>query len=117
MDRVRLGPLANTLISVLTTDGVLNVTFPLPLTLVTTAVPRRLGAFFRAVWLLPRMSPSVVYALLWLWVVDPNERGLLNQIVVHVFGLPPFDLGNNHPLLVIILANGSIAAPLGMLIF
>ena len=40
-----------------------------------TAVPRRLGAFFRAVWLLPRMSPSVVYALLWLWVVDPNEGG------------------------------------------
>ncbi len=63
------------------------------------------------------MSPSVVYALLWLWVVDPNERGLLNQIVVHVFDLPPIDLRNNHPLLVIILANGFIGASLGMLIF
>jgi inositol-phosphate transport system permease protein len=80
-------------------------------------VPQRLGAFFRAVWLLPRMSPSVVYALLWLWVVDPNERGLLNQIVVHIFDMPPIDLRNNHPLLVIILANGFIGASLGMLIF
>ena len=95
-----LGALGITFIFVLTTLGVFNVTFALLLALVTTAVPRRLGAFFRAVWLLPRMSPSVVYALLWLWVVDPNERGLLNQIVVHVFDMPPIDLRNNHPLLV-----------------
>ena len=112
-----LGALGITFIFVVTTLGVFNVTFALLLALVTTAVPRRLGAFFRAVWLLPRMSPSVVYALLWLWVVDPNERGLLNQIVVHVFDMPPIDLRNNHPLLVIILANGFIGASLGMLIF
>ena len=112
-----LGALGVTFIFVLTTLGIFNVTFALLLALVTTAVPRRLGAFFRAVWLLPRMSPSVVYALLWLWVVDPNERGLLNQIVMHVFEMPPVDLRNNHPLLVIILANGFIGASLGMLIF
>jgi inositol-phosphate transport system permease protein len=112
-----LGALGITFIFVVTTLGVFNVTFALLLALVTTAVPQRLGAFFRAVWLLPRMSPSVVYALLWLWVVDPNERGLLNQIVVHVFDMPPIDLRNNHPLLVIILANGFIGASLGMLIF
>jgi inositol-phosphate transport system permease protein len=112
-----LAALGITAIFVVTTLGIFNVTFALLLALVTTAVPQRLGAFFRAVWLLPRMSPSVVYALLWLWVVDPNERGLLNQIVVHVFGAPPVDLRNNHPLMVIILANGFIGASLGMLIF
>jgi inositol-phosphate transport system permease protein len=36
---------------------------------------------------------------------------------VHVFGAPPVDLRNNHPLMVIILANGFIGASLGMLIF
>src|SRR6266852_6328046 len=112
-----LGALGVTFIYVLGTLAIFNVTYGLILALVTTAVPQRLGAFFRAVWLLPRMSPSVVYALLWLWVVDPNERGLLNQIVVHVFDMPPIDLRNNHPLLVIILANGFIGASLGMLIF
>ncbi len=112
-----LGALAVTFAFVLVTLGVFNVTFALLLALMTTAVPARMGAFFRAVWLLPRMSPSVVYALLWLWVVDPNERGLLNQIVTHAFGMPPIDLRNDHPLLVIILANGFIGASLGMLIF
>jgi inositol-phosphate transport system permease protein len=112
-----LEALGVTAVFVVTTLAIFNVTFALLLALVTTAVPQRLGAFFRAVWLLPRMSPSVVYALLWLWVIDPNERGLLNQILVHVFGAAPVDLRNNHPLMVIILANGFIGASLGMLIF
>ena len=112
-----LGSLGVTFIFVVATLGIFNVTFALLLALMTTAVPPRLGAFVRAVWLLPRMSPSVVYALLWLWVVDPNERGLLNQVVIHVFGMPPIDLRNNFPMLLIILANGFIGASLGMLIF
>lgn len=112
-----LASLGVTAIFVVATLGIFNVTFALLLALVTTAVPRGFGAFFRAVWLLPRMSPSVVYALLWLWVVDPNERGLLNQILIHVFGMAPVDLRSNHPLLVIILANGFVGASLGMIIF
>ena len=112
-----LASLGITAVFVITTLCIFNVGFALLLALVTTSVSARVGAFFRAIWLLPRMSPSVVYALLWLWVVDPNERGLLNQIVVHVLGLPPIDLRNNHPLLLVILANGFIGASLGMLIF
>ena len=112
-----LGSLGVTFVFVLLTLGIFNVTFALLLALMTTSVAPRMGAFFRAVWLLPRMSPSVVYALLWLWVVDPNERGLLNQIVINVFDMPPVDLRNNQPLLLIILANGFIGASLGMLIF
>ena len=112
-----LASLGITAIFVISTLGIFNVTFALLLALVSTAVPKGLGAFFQAVWLLPRMSPSVVYALLWLWVVDPNERGLLNQILIHVFGAAPIDLRGNHPLFVIILANGFIGASLGMLIF
>jgi inositol-phosphate transport system permease protein len=112
-----LASLGLTAVFVIATLGIFNVTFALLLALTTTAVRRGYGAFFRAVWLLPRMSPSVVYALLWLWVVDPNERGLLNQILVHVFGMAPVDLRNNHPLFLIIIANGFVGASLGMIIF
>jgi inositol-phosphate transport system permease protein len=112
-----LASLGITAVFVLSTLAIFNVSFALLLALVTTAVPKHFGAFFRAVWLLPRMSPSVVYALLWLWVIDPNERGLLNQILIHAFGMAPIDLRGNQPLLVIILANGFIGASLGMIIF
>jgi inositol-phosphate transport system permease protein len=106
-----------TLIYVLGTLAVFNVTFGLILALVTTAVPDRVGSFFRAVWLLPRMSPSVVYALLWTWVVDPTERGLLNQVTHGALGLEPIDMISNHALLLIIIANGFIGASMGMIIF
>ena len=93
-----------------------NVTFALILALTTTAVPERMGAIFRAIWLLPRMSPSSVYALLWLWVVDSTERGLFNQVIM-AFGLEPMNLRLDHPMAVIVVANGLIGASLGMIIF
>ena len=91
---------ATTFIFVAATLGIFNVTYALLLALVTTALPQRLGAFFRAVWLLPRMSPSVVYALLWLWVVDPTEYGLLNQIVIARLRPAADRPANNQPMLV-----------------
>jgi len=115
-DRRLSSSLALTLVYVFFTLAIFNVTFGLVLALVTTSVPDRFGAFFRSIWLLPRMSPSVVYALMWLWVVDPAERGLMNQILLAV-GLEPYDMMNNAPMMLIVLANGFIGASMGMIIF
>jgi len=115
-DRRLAQVLTNTLIYVLCTLAIFNVGYGLLLALVTTALPERSGAFFRSVWLLPRMSPSVVYALLWTWVVAPTEYGLLNQIGA-ALGLPPLDPRSDAPMLVVILANGFIGASFGMIIF
>ena len=95
---------------------IFNVTFALVLALTTTALPERMGAFFRAIWLLPRMSPSVVYALIWLWTVDSSERGLLNQVFAFL-GLGPVNMKLDHPMMLIVIANGLIGASLGMIIF
>lgn len=108
--------LSLTAVFVFFTLAIFNVTFGLILALTTTAVPDRLGAFFRAIWLLPRMAPSVVYGLLWIWVVDPTERGLINQIFVHGLGLEPINMILDHPMMLIVIANGFIGASIGMLI-
>ena len=115
-DQRLLSVMSTTLVYVLATLAIFNVGFALVLSLTTTALPQRTGAFFRAVWLLPRMSPSVVYALLWTWVVAPTDYGLLNQALVGL-GLPTLDLKSDAPMLVIILANGFIGASFGMIIF
>ena len=113
----RLGSvMVTTLIYVLCTLSLFNITYGLLLALVTTALPERSGAFFRAIWLLPRMSPSVVYALLWTWVVAPTDYGLLNQILEGL-GLATVDLKSDAPMLVVVLANGFIGASFGMIIF
>ncbi len=115
-DQRLLSVMGTTLVYVLLTLAIFNVGYALILALTTTALPQRTGAFFRAVWLLPRMSPSVVYALLWTWVVAPTDYGLLNQALVGL-GLPTLDLKSDAPMLVIILANGFIGASFGMIIF
>lgn len=113
----RLGQvLTTTLLYVFLTLSLFNVGYGLVLALVTTSLPERAGAFFRSVWLLPRMSPSVVYALLWTWVVAPTDYGLLNQIGP-ALGLPRLDPKSDAPLLVVVLANGFIGASFGMIIF
>lgn len=116
-DRRLVSVLGVTLIYVLGTLAIFNVTFALILALTTTALPDRSGAFFRAVWLLPRMSPSVVYALLWGWAISPTQYGLFNQVWSGMLGLPPLDIKSDAPVLLIIVANGFIGASMGMIIF
>ena len=94
------------------------MTFGLVLALTTTSLNKISGGFFRGVWLLPRMSPSVLYILLWLWVINPSDVGLLNQLLVQVLGLTkPLDPMTRAPVALIIIANGFIGASLGMIIF
>lgn len=109
--------LKNTMTYVLFTL-VINVFFGFILALLTTYFIRRerTSLFFRTVWMLPRITPPVVYALLWIWFFDPSEYGLLNSIR-SLFGLPPVSYLTTQPMLIIILANGLIGASFGMIIF
>jgi inositol-phosphate transport system permease protein len=107
-----------TFIYVFGTLAIFNVTFGLILALLTTAIPNASGSFFRGVWLLPRMSPSVLYILLWLWAINPSQFGLLNQILIQLFGVTqPVDLMTSAPVALIIISNGFIGASMGMIIF
>lgn len=110
------GVAATTLVYVLATLSIFNVGYGLLLALMTTALPDRAGGIFRSIWLLPRMSPSVVYALLWIWVVAPTDFGLLNQ-GLGALGLPRVDARSDYPMVVIVLANGFVGASFGMIIF
>ncbi len=116
-DRRLTQVITTTLIYVFGTLAIFNVTFGLILAFLTTGISRVSGNFFRGVWLLPRMSPSVLYILLWLWVVDPSSVGLLNQILLHLGFTEPVDLKTTAPLALILVSNGFIGASMGMIIF
>lgn len=107
-----------TFVYVLGTLTIFNVSFGLVLALTTTSLSKVSGGFFRGVWLLPRMSPSVLYILLWLWVINPSDVGLLNQVLMHGLEVAkPLDLMTTAPVALIIIANGFIGASMGMIIF
>jgi inositol-phosphate transport system permease protein len=96
----------------------INVVFGLALGLLTTYFIQKesVGLLFRTIWMLPRMSPPVVYVLLWLWFFDPSSYGILNSLR-DVMGLPPGEWLNSNPKTAIILVNGMIGASFGMIIF
>jgi inositol-phosphate transport system permease protein len=105
----------NTLFYVLATLA-FNVLVGLGIALLSTHVEEKAGGFFRALWLLPRISPSPVYALMWVWAAAIPPFGILNEFLSPI-GVTPRDWLNTDPWIIIILVNGFVGASLAMLVF
>ena len=107
--------LGNTLFYVVVTLT-FNVLAGLGVALLSAHVDQRAGGVFRALWLLPRISPSVVYALMWTWAAAAPPYGVINQLV-EPFGVEGRYWINSDPWLIVFLINGFVGASFGMLIF
>ncbi|XJZ29130.1 carbohydrate ABC transporter permease [Bacillota bacterium Lsc_1132] len=97
---------------------IINVAFGLVLAILTTYFIHKesVGLIFRTLWMLPRISPPVVYTLLWLWFFDPSQYGVLNSFRA-LFEMPPEKWLSTHSMAAVIFANGLIGASYGMIIF
>ncbi len=93
-----------------------NVGLALLLALLTTHVHRRAGFLFRMIWLLPRITPSVVYVLMWRRIAHKPPFGILAQLLAP-FGVEGRYWLFEHPWLFVILVNGFVGASFGMIIF
>ncbi|HEY3064104.1 MAG TPA: sugar ABC transporter permease [Chloroflexota bacterium] len=105
----------NTIFYVLVTLA-FSVALGLGVALLSTHVERKTGGLFRALWLLPRISPSVVYALMWTWAAADAPFGIINEFATPL-GLEPRAWLSTDPWLIIFLINGFVGTSLGMLIF
>jgi len=89
-----------------------NVGMGLFLALLSTSVRQRYGDRIRAVWLLPRILPPVVYVVIWQGLTREAPFGLVSGLT---------GVSQNwlfaQPWTAIILANGLVGASFGMLIF
>jgi inositol-phosphate transport system permease protein len=109
--------LGNTLFYVVVTLGFFNVGLALVLALLTSHINRRASFLFRLLWLLPRITPSVVYIVMWQRFTQVPPHGIINQFLGW-FGAEyqPYWL-NETPWLFVVLANGFVGASFGMIIF
>ena len=108
--------LGNTFFYVALTLSCFNVGLALVLALLTTHINRRAGFFFRLIWLLPRITPSVIYILMWRRISHQPPFGLINQLLAP-FGVEPQYWLFEHPWLFVILANGFVGASFGLILF
>lgn len=109
--------LGNTVRYVVTTLGCFNVGLALVLALLTTNIKRQASFVFRLLWLLPRITPSVVYIVMWRRIAQTPPYGIINW-VLGMFGVErqPYWL-SEQPWLFVILVNGFVGASFGMIIF
>lgn len=94
-----------------------NVFAGLFLAITTFYLPKKSASFFSALWLLPRITPVVLYAILWKWFTW--DTGFL-PILAEQMGLPSFNyMKGSVPTAwaVIIMVNGFIGASFGMILF
>ena len=116
--RILLG--ADPLIRKIVLNTIVYVTGCLPITVglalviayLSMKIRKSAGLFFRSVFFLPRVIPPVVWGFLWVWSFEGTRYGLINS----VFGTSICWL-TDHPMLIVILANGLLGVALAMLIF
>ncbi len=103
---------------------VFNVLGGLLLALAAYLMEERVSTAFRALWLLPRMTPVAVYALLWYYFFQGSAYGTLNAIL-EALGVidKPVEWGTRPSLMpwgawsIIIYVNMLVGVSFGMLIF
>lgn len=109
--------LGNTAFYVVTTMALFNFSSALIIALLTTHINRRAGFFFRVLWLLPRLTPSVIYIMMFQRMASREPYGIINQILVPLGIGTGNDLIQVAPWTFVIIANGMIGASFGMIIF
>lgn len=109
--------LANTIIYVFATLILFNTGFALVLAITTYYLPKAQANVIRTIWFLPRISPPVLYVLLWKWLAW--DTGFLSAVLA-VFGLEArnwmLDTSVNAWVFVVLI-NGFVGASMGMILF
>lgn len=94
-----------------------NTTYAMVLAISTHYMPEAPAGFFRSLWLLPRISPPVIYVLMWKWLAW--DTGFISLFLAQ-FGVAAknwmLDSGANAWTFVILI-NGFVGASMGMLVF
>ena len=106
----------NTIFYVLFTLALFNVSAALIVSLLSTHIDRRAGFVFRALWILPRITTSTVYILIWKRLMAEAPFGIINQINT-ALGWPTWNYGSENPWVFVMLVNGFIGISFGMIIF
>lgn len=109
--------LGATIFYVLVTLIFFNIGLALLIALLSTHIPRRAGFFYRTLWLLPRLTPSVVYIMMWKFIAADAPYGILNTLVIEPLGIEPHNWLPVQPWAFVILTNGFVGASFGMIIF
>ena len=76
------------------------------------------ASFFKAFIMIPMITPSVVYSVLWIWFLDASEAGFINRMLMKFD--PNFTAVNwiaRYPMQVVIIVQVIVSMAYGTIIF
>ena len=78
----------------------------------------RSSSIFKAILMIPMITPSVVYSVLWIWLLSSTSGGFLNRIVMGLTGMEsPVNWIAKYPMTVVICAKLLTSIAYGTVIF
>lgn len=75
------------------------------------------GNIFKAILMIPMITPAVVYSVLWIWLLEAGENGLANQLYTSATGLGPVNWIAKYPFEVVIMATLLTSIAYGTIVF
>lgn len=78
---------------------------------------QRIGEIFKAVLMIPMITPAVVYSVLWIWLLDASGNGLINKIAAALTGSGPKNWIAMYPFQVVIIATILTSIAYGTIVF
>lgn len=77
----------------------------------------RKGNLFKAVLMIPMITPAVVYSVLWIWLLDASEKGLFNKLYMSLTGAGAVNWIATYPFHVVIIASVLTSIAYGTIVF
>ena len=77
----------------------------------------KISSFFKSILMIPMITPSVVYSVLWIWLIVASPNGILNQLLAKLFDAPAQNFIADHPFTIVICATLLTSFAYGTIIF
>lgn len=65
---------------------------------------KNLGLLFRIIWLVPDLTPTIVFMFIWRFVFGPADYGLVNKLLIGL-GMEPVDFFTKNSMVLLLLAT------------
>ena len=77
----------------------------------------RVSGVFKAFLMIPMITPAVVYSVLWIWLLEASDAGLVNQLYTALTGSLPLNWIAKYPFQIILFATVMVSFAYGTTIF
>lgn len=76
------------------------------------------ASLFKSIIMIPMITPSVVYSVLWIWFLDASENGFINSLLHSIDNsFTPINWIAEYPFLVIVVVQVMVSLAYGSIIF